>query len=81
LLFLLGILFFVVVPGLESASFKATLLRAGLFGLISYATYDLTNLATIKDWPVVVTIVDMIWGTFLSVSVSSVGFNFGKRFR
>lgn len=80
LLFLVGILFFVVIPGLESGSLKATLLRAALFGLITYATYDLTNLAIIKDWPVLVTAVDLLWGTFLSASVSLVGFVVGKRF-
>ena len=80
LLFIVGILVFVVVPGLEKDSFKATVLRAALFGLITYATYDLTNLATIKDWPVLITLVDLLWGTFLSVSVSSVGFAFGKRY-
>jgi uncharacterized membrane protein len=79
LLFIAGILIFVVGPGLESDSLKATLLRAALFGLITYATYDLTNLATIKDWPVLITVVDLLWGTFLSVSVSSVGFVVGKR--
>jgi uncharacterized membrane protein len=79
LLFIVGILFFVVVPGLESGSLKATLVRAALFGLISYATYDLTNLATLKDWPVLLSVVDMLWGTFLSVSVSAVGFIVGKR--
>jgi uncharacterized membrane protein len=77
LLFIVGILVFVVLPGLESGSLKATLLRAALFGLSTYATYDLTNLATIKDWPVLITVVDLLWGTFLSVSVSSV---VGKRF-
>ncbi|MCG2787200.1 MAG: DUF2177 family protein [Anaerolineae bacterium] len=81
LLFLVGILFFVVVPGLESGSLKATLLRAAVFGLITYATYDLTNLATLKDWPVLLTVVDMLWGTVLSVSVSLVGFFAGKRIR
>jgi len=64
LLFIVGILVFVVVPGLKDNSLKTTLLRAALFGLITYATYDLTNLATVKDWPVLVTVVDMIWGTF-----------------
>jgi uncharacterized membrane protein len=78
LLFIAGILFFVVVPGLASNSLQATLLRAALFGLITYATYDLTNLATVKDWPILVTVVDMIWGTILSVSVSCVGFMGGK---
>jgi len=79
LLFIVGILFFVVVPGLENGSLKVTLLRAALFGSITYATYDLTNLATIKDWPVLITVVDLMWGTFLSVTVSLVGFVFGKR--
>jgi uncharacterized membrane protein len=79
LLFIVGILFFVVVPGLDGGSLKSTILRAALFGLITYATYDLTNLATIKDWPVLITVVDLLWGTFLSVSVSSVGFVVGKR--
>ena len=79
LLFVVGILFFVVVPGLESNSLKATLLRAALFGLITYATYDLTNLATLKDWPVLLSIVDMAWGTVLSVLVSFFSFIAGKR--
>lgn len=51
-LFVFGILLFVLLPGMESSSLKVTLLRAALFGLITYATYDLTNLATLKDWPV-----------------------------
>jgi len=79
LLFIVGILFFVVVPGLESNSLKATLLRAALFGLITYATYDLTNLATLKDWPALLSIVDMLWGTVLSVLVSYLSFMAGKR--
>jgi len=79
LLFVLGLLFFVVVPGLNANSLKATLVRAALFGLITYATYDLTNLATLKDWPVLLSIVDMLWGTILSVSVSWISFIAGKR--
>ena len=78
LLFIVGILSLVVVPGLEADSLRRTLVRAALFGLITYATYDLTNLATVKDWPVLVTIVDMIWGTVLSVAVSYIGFMAGK---
>lgn len=79
LLFVLGLLFFVVVPGLNANSLKATLVRAALFGLVTYATYDLTNLATLKDWPALLSIVDMLWGTFLSVSVSVISFFAGKR--
>lgn len=78
LLFILGILMFVVLPGLESGSLKTTLLRAALFGLITYATYDLTNLATIRDWPLLLTVVDILWGIVLSVAVSAVGFTAGR---
>jgi uncharacterized membrane protein len=66
------------VPGLENNSLKVTLLRAALFGLITYATYDLTNLATVKNWPVMITVMDMAWGTALSVVVSYAGFMVGK---
>jgi uncharacterized membrane protein len=78
-LFVVGILVFVVFPGLGANSLKTALSRAALFGLITYATYDLTNLATLKDWPALLSIVDMLWGTFLSVSVSCIGFIAGKR--
>ena len=78
LLFVVGILVFAVLPGLETNSLKTTLLRAALFGLIAYATYDLTNLATVKDWPLIVTIVDLIWGTVVSVAVSYAGYLAGK---
>ena len=78
LLFILGILVFVVLPGLADNSLKTTLLRAALFGLITYATYDLTNLATVKDWPVVITVIDMAWGMVLSVAVSFISFMAGR---
>ena len=78
LLFIMGILVFVVLPGLEDNSLKTTLLRAALFGLITYATYDLTNLATVKDWSMLITIVDVAWGTALSMVVSFISFMTGK---
>lgn len=79
LLFILGILVFVVVPGLQQEqSLQTVLIRAALYGLITYATYDLTNLATLKDWPVLLTIVDMTWGTVLSLLVSFISFTAGK---
>ena len=78
LLFIVGILVLVVLPGLELGSLKTTLLRGAIFGLVAYATYDLTNLATLKDWPLIVTVVDLIWGTTLSVAVSYVGYLAGK---
>jgi uncharacterized membrane protein len=78
LLFVIGLLVFVVLPGLETGSLQFTLLRAALFGLVTYATYDLTNLATVKNWPTLITIVDLGWGTALSVIVSLFSFLVGR---
>jgi uncharacterized membrane protein len=78
LLFIMGLLIFVILPGLKGNTLGGTLLRAALFGLITYATYDLTNLATLKDWPIFITIVDMVWGITVSVAVSYIGFMAGK---
>ena len=81
MLFIAGLLFFVIIPGLKENSLKATLLKGAFFGLVTYATYDLTNLATLKDWPALFSIVDMIWGIVLSASVSLVVFLTGRRIR
>ena len=70
LIFIAGLILFVISPALEKQSWVHAILFGALFGLITYATYDLTNLATLKDWPVLVTVVDLIWGTFLAASVS-----------
>ena len=78
LLFVAGIVVFVLAPGLKEGSLKITLFSGALFGLITYATYDLTNHATVKDWPIIVTVVDLVWGIVLTVSISLVGFIAGK---
>ncbi len=78
LLFVAGMVIFVLVPGLKAGSLSMTLVKGALFGLVVYAGYDLTNQATVKDWPVVVTVVDMIWGTILSTAVCVVGYAAGK---
>jgi uncharacterized membrane protein len=74
LLFIVGLVFFVIDPAIAKDSIKYALLAGMLFGLISYSTYDLTNLATIKDWPISITIIDLIWGASLSGIVSSVSY-------
>ena len=71
LLFLVGVLIFALLPGMEKRSLVYTIAMAALFGFIAYATYDLTNLATIRDWPLMLSIVDMIWGSFLSASTAT----------
>ena len=78
LLFIVGLLVFVIIPGQQSGSLQNTLVLAAFFGLVTYATYDLINLATIKDWPIMVTMVDLIWGMFVSTLVSYVSFTIGK---
>lgn len=69
LLFIAGLVLFVITPAVEKGSWMRALTYGALFGLITYATYDLTNLATMKDWPVIVTVVDMAWGTVLAAAV------------
>lgn len=81
LIFILGLTIFVVYPGWKNpdALLKVFLLGA-LFGFVTYATYDLTNQATLKNWPYVVTIVDLIWGTALTGVVSVVAVSLLKYF-
>lgn len=80
LMFVAGLLFFVVLPGLKYNNLKASLFPAALFGILTYGTYDLTNLALIEGWPVLVTVVDIIWGMVLSVIVSLVSVKVGRHF-
>jgi uncharacterized membrane protein len=72
LLFLVGLVVFVIEPAVVKKEWMRALWMGAFFGLITYATYDLTNLATLKDWPVTMVVVDMIWGTVLAASVSVV---------
>jgi len=70
LIFIAGLIVFVITPAMEKGSWTHALLFGALFGLVCYATYDLTNLALAKDWPLLVTIVDLAWGAMVSASVS-----------
>jgi uncharacterized membrane protein len=80
LIFLLGLMYFAILPAIESGAFTRALILGALFGFFTYATYDLTNLATVKDWPLLITFVDMAWGTILGASVSGVMFLIHSRF-
>lgn len=71
LLFLAGLVFFVIEPAMQKQSWSDALLRGAFFGLVTYATYDLTNLAVTKDWPLLLSIVDMAWGTALGAAVAT----------
>lgn len=70
LIFVAGMLFFVIDPALKKESWQYALFVGAVYGFITYATYDLTNLATLKDWPVTITVIDLIWGTTLSALTS-----------
>ena len=72
LIFIAGLVVFVIEPAMEKASWRHALLLGAFFGFVCYATYDLTNLAVAKDWPVLVTIVDLAWGAVLAASVSTI---------
>jgi uncharacterized membrane protein len=70
LIFILGLVVFVIQPALADGSLIKGLGMAALFGLVTYATYDLTNLATVRDWPIIITVIDLAWGTTLSTLVT-----------
>ncbi|MDD2745086.1 MAG: DUF2177 family protein [Candidatus Gracilibacteria bacterium] len=72
LLFIVGLVIFAIEPAVSRSSWTHALIFGALFGFFTYATYDLTNLATLKDWPLLVSLVDMTWGTVLGASVSLV---------
>ena len=72
LVFLAGVVVFVVEPAMARESLGHALGYGALFGLVTYAAYDLTNLAVARDWPLTVTLVDLAWGTVLTATVSAV---------
>lgn len=69
-IFLLGLTFFAMYPATTNGSLGMAILWGALYGFFTYMTYDLTNLATLRNWPVPIVIVDIIWGTVLGLSVS-----------
>ena len=78
LIYIAGILFFAVRPAILNASFGQAAILGALFGFFTYATYDLTNMATIKDWPLKVVVVDTLWGVFLCSVVAAASFLIAK---
>ncbi len=78
LLYIVGLIFFVINPALTQESWFYAFWTGALFGLICYATYDLSNLATLEGWPKKVTYVDLVWGSLLSATLATIGFVFGR---
>ncbi len=78
--FAAAIVFLAVLPGLAAGSLATVIINGAILGLAAYGTYDITNLATLKNWPVIVTIVDMAWGTFLTAFAATGGFLVARLF-
>ena len=72
-LYTAGLLVFVLSPQGPQAAWSQTLLKGALFGFFAYATYDLSNLATLKDWPLGLTLLDLAWGSALSAAAAGAG--------
>ena len=69
-----GVAYFAIGPALKAQSLSVALINGALFGFFTYATYDLTNQATLKDWTTQLTVVDMAWGSLLGAFAASVGY-------
>ena len=73
-LYLVGVLFFVVMPALHSGEASRAVFYGAVLGLLAYGTYDLTNLATLKGWSVAVSLVDMGWGAVVTSAAATAGY-------
>ncbi|MFZ2555588.1 MAG: DUF2177 family protein [Minisyncoccia bacterium] len=80
IIFVIGLVYFAALPGIASGSLGRTFLLGAAFGFFAYATYDLTNHATLRDWPLVVTLIDMAWGTFFSGVLAALAFTLSRWF-
>lgn len=78
LMYIAGILIFAVLPGVAKDSVRHAALWGALFGFFTYATYDLTNLALLKDWPLNIVVVDILWGVVLCTVVATLSFYIAK---
>lgn len=78
-LFIAALVYFVIHPAQRDKDFNRALVRAAALGGICYATYDLTNLAVLRDWPLSITVIDIIWGIVLSTAVTAITLIFLQR--
>ena len=78
LIYIAGILIFAVLPAIAKDSLRHAAVWGALFGFFTYATYDLTNLALLKDWPIIIVIVDILWGVVLCSAVATLSFFVAK---
>lgn len=74
LLYLVGVVVFAVLPGVEANSLWRALGMGALLGLVAYGTYDFTNLSTLRNWPVGLSLIDVCWGVVLTGTAATVGY-------
>lgn len=75
-----GILYFVIFPSLETGEWQTALLKGAILGVLCYGTYDLTNMATLKNWPYEIVIIDILWGAFLTGLTSTLSYIIAQKF-
>lgn len=80
ILLAVGLVIFVIAPAVTKGSWVHALMYGALFGFVTYAAYDLTNLATLKDWPLAMSLVDMAWGATLAASVATATYFIATKF-
>ena len=80
LLYIGGIIYFAVLPALREHSWQTALMQGAVLGFMCYATYDLTNMATIKNWPLLVAVVDIVWGVVLTGSCALASYAIAAKF-
>ena len=80
LLYLVGVVVFAVLPAAETKSLMHAIGAGALLGLVAYGTYDFTNLSTLRNWPVGLSLIDVVWGTFLTAAAAAAGFAAVNRF-
>jgi uncharacterized membrane protein len=78
LIFILGLMIFVIYPAVKTNTAAQAVWKGMLYGLVTYATFDLTNLALIRDWPATIVLVDIVWGIILSGIVSAAGYGIAR---
>ena len=74
LIYVVGIVIFAVAPALKTGNVSTAIMFGALFGFFTYATYDVTNYATLREWPFIVVVVDISWGTVLSAVSAALGY-------
>ena len=74
LAYAVGLVYFAVRPGLAAESWRTAAFNGAVFGFFAYATYDLTNQATVRNWTTTLSVADMAWGTVLSAAAAAIGF-------